>query len=196
MVRKRADVPVDGFRKVFNQVDRAAREEGVVKDRLRIKDATHVIGNMVVPTALVLVAQARDTLLAAAEPLVPLMAEGERANLELLRETTQSRTPGRRLEARLAQLREILVWAQKIFEDQEDPHADDQTLSSTDPDARRGKHSQWDQGYLPDLVIDADNEQITQINVLVRELMAVPATKIKHVVRRVCAPTTEFCYQT
>ncbi len=52
-----------GFRKVFRQVVQTAREYGVVKDRLRIKDATHVIGNMAVPTALALVAQTRDKLL-------------------------------------------------------------------------------------------------------------------------------------
>ena len=41
-----------GFRTVFRQVVHTAREHGVVKDRLRIKDATHVIANMAVPTAL------------------------------------------------------------------------------------------------------------------------------------------------
>jgi transposase len=35
-----------GFRQVFHRVVHTAREHGVVKDRLRIKDATHVIGNM------------------------------------------------------------------------------------------------------------------------------------------------------
>lgn len=49
-----------GFREVFEQVVRTAREHGVVKDRLRIKDATHVIGNLAVPTAVALVAQTRD----------------------------------------------------------------------------------------------------------------------------------------
>lgn len=55
-----------GFRQVFDQVVHVAREHGVVKDRLRIKDATHVIANIAVPSAIALVAQTREKLLAAA----------------------------------------------------------------------------------------------------------------------------------
>jgi hypothetical protein len=95
---------------VFQQVVHTAREHGVVKDRLRIKDATHVIGNMAVPTALALVAQTRDKLLAAAEPFAPLLVEGERVNLQMLREATQAQKPAERLTTRVAQLREMLVW--------------------------------------------------------------------------------------
>jgi IS5 family transposase len=180
-----------GFRKVFDQVVGVAREHGIVKDRLRIKDATHVIGNMAVPTALALVAQIRDKLLAAAEPFVPLLVEGEQVNLEMLREATQSHKPAERLASRLAQLREMLVWADdvtppddaetnrawqtfltqrdlahKILDDQEHPEAGDRTLSTTEPDARRAKHGEWFDGYLTDILIDPDSEIITQINVL------------------------------
>jgi transposase len=180
-----------GFRQVFRQVVHTAREHGVVKDRLRIKDATHVIGNMAVPTALALVAQTRDKLLTAAEPFAPLLVEGERANLEMLREATQTQKPAGRLATRLAQLREMLFWADaltapenaetnrawqrfltqrdlahKILDDQEHPNAGDRTLSTTDPDARCGKHGQWFDGYLTDILIDADSEIITEVNVL------------------------------
>jgi IS5 family transposase len=180
-----------GFRKVFDRVVAVARQHGVVKDRLRIKDATHVVGNMAVPTALALVAQVRDKLLAAAEPFDPLLVEGEQVNLETLRETTKSLKPAERLASRLAQLREMLVWADnvaapeesetnrawqaflaqrdlahKILDDQEHPGAGDRTLSTTDPDARRAKHGEWFDGYLLDIVVDADSEIITQINVL------------------------------
>ena len=180
-----------GFRQVFRQVVHTAREYGVVKDRLRIKDATHVIANIAVPSALALVAQTRDKLLAAAEPFAPLLVEGERVNLELLREATQSQTPAARLVTRLAQLREMLVWADaltppedaethrawqrflaqrdlahKILDDQEHPQAGDRTLSTTDPDARCGKHGEWFDGYLIDILVDPDSEIITQVNVL------------------------------
>jgi transposase len=180
-----------GFRQVFNRVVHTAREHGVVKDRLRIKDATHVIANMALPTALALVAQTRDKLLEAAEPFAPLLVEGERVNLELLREATQSRKPAERLATRVAQLREMLAWsdavtppenaetnrgwqtfltqrdlAHKILHDQEHPQAGDRTLSTTDPDARCGKHGQWYDGYLTDLSMDADSEIITAVNVL------------------------------
>lgn len=154
-----------GFLKVFCQVVHTAREHGIVKDRLRIKDATHVIADMAVPTALALVAQIRDKLLVAAERFAPLLVEGERVNLELLREVTKDQKPAERLVTRLAQLREMLAWADeihppddaqtnrwwqtfltqrdlahKILEDQERPQAGDRIRSTTDPDARRAKH--------------------------------------------------------
>lgn len=180
-----------GFRKVFHQVVQTAREHGVVKDRLRIKDATHVIANIALPTALALVAQTRDKLLEAAAPFAPLLVEGERIKLEMMREATKAQQPAERLAARLAQLREMLVWADgltapedaemnrawqrflaqrdlahKILDDQEHPKAGDRTLSTTDPDARCSKHGQWYDGYLIDVSIDADSEMITAINVL------------------------------
>jgi len=180
-----------GFREVFRQVVHAAREHGVVKDRLRIKDATHVIANIAVPSALALVAQTRDKLLLAAEPFAPLLVEGERVNLDLLREATQSLKPAERLVTRVVQLREMLFWtdelappdsaetnrawqtflaqldlAHKILDDQEHPQAGDRTLSTTDPDARCGKHGQWYDGYLTDISMDADSEMITEVNVL------------------------------
>lgn len=183
-----------GFRKVFRQVVHTAREHGVVKDRLRIKDATHVIGNVAVPTALALVAQTRDKLLTAAEPFAPLLVEGERVNIEMLREATKSRKAEDRLVTRVAQLREILAWADelalpegtgpaetnrawqtllaqrdlahKILHDQEHPDAGDKTRSTTDPDVRRAKHGDWYDGYLFDMSLDGDSEIITEVNVL------------------------------
>jgi len=187
----RGRLGVTGFRKVFRQLVHTAREHGVVKDRLRIKDATHVIANMAVPTALALVAQTRDKLLAAAEPFAPLLAEGERVNLEMLREATKDQKPTERLVTRLAQVREMLAWADeltppdgaetnrawqkflaqrdlahKILDDQEHPDAGDRTRSTTDPDARRAKHGEWYDGYQIDVSMDADSEIITEINVL------------------------------
>lgn len=187
----RGRLGVKGFREIFGQVVREAREHGVVKDRLRIKDATHVIGNLAVPTALALVAQTRDKLLAAAEPFAPQLVEGERVQLEMLREATKQRKPAERLVTRLVQLREVLVWADKvtppeeadtnrawqaflsqrelahkILDDQEHPENGDRTVSTTDPDARCGRHGSFFDGYLMDLTIDSDSEIITEINVL------------------------------
>lgn len=187
----RGRLGVDGFRRIFDQVVHTAREHGVVKDRLRIKDATHVIANVAVPSALALVAQVRDKLLEAARPFAPLMVEGERVNLELLREATAQQKPNERLVTRLAQLREMLIWvdgltepedaqknrawqafvaqrelAHKILDDQEHPKAGNRTVSVVDPDARSGKHGEWFDGYLVDVSMDADSELITQVNVL------------------------------
>jgi hypothetical protein len=146
---------------------------------------------MAVPTALALVAQTRDKLLTAAEPFAPELVEGERVKLELLREATKQHKPAERLATRLAQLHEMLIWADavlppeeadtnhawqaflaqrelahKILDDQEHPEAGDRTVSTTDPDARRGKHGAFFEGYLTDISIDADSEIITEINVL------------------------------
>lgn len=188
----RGRLGTEGFRKIFRQVVATARAQGIVKDRLRIKDATHVLANMAIPTALALVAQTRDKLLQAAEPFTPpLLVEGERVKLEMLREETRSRPAAERLATRLAHLKEILFWADevaepdnaatdrrwptflaqrdlahKIFADQENPDAGDRTRSTVDPDARRSKHGQWYDGYLVDITIDADSEIITEINVL------------------------------
>lgn len=180
-----------GFRKVFRKVVRTGREYGLVKDRLRLKDASHVIAKIAVPTTLALVAQVRDKLLAAAQPFDPLRVEGERVNIELLREATQRQNSEQRLVARVDHLREILAWvdelqrpqtaadirawlelveqrqlAHKILADQETPDAGHHTVSTVDPEARRGKHGQWYDGYVVDILADADSELITEINVL------------------------------
>jgi hypothetical protein len=172
-------------------VVQTAREHGVVKDRLRLKDATHVFAHIAVPSALELVAQVRDKVLAAAKPFAPDLVAGERINLEMLRESTTSLPPAERLLTRVSQLRDMLAWidelaapedaadnrqwqtfcarrdlAHKILEEQEDPQAGDRTRSVIDPDARRAKHGEWFDGYLVDLTVDPDSEIITQINVL------------------------------
>lgn len=187
----RGRVGVEGFRGIFRRVVAVAREQGLVKDRLRIKDATHVIADIAIPTTLKLVAQARDKLLAAAETFDALRVEGERVQVELLRDSTGSCGADERLVARVTHLREILAWADqldpppdadanppwqtlvrqrqlahRILADQADPQAGDRIRSTADPDARRSKHGEWYDGYLVDFLVDADSEIITEINVL------------------------------
>lgn len=187
----RGRLGVEGFRQVFNRVVQTAREQGLVKDRLRIKDATHIIAEIAIPTTLGLVAQIRDKLLCAAQPFDPVRVEGERVNIELLRERTPQLSAEERLVARVTHLREILAWvddltppqdastpkpwltllecrdlAHKILADQEHPEAGDRIRSVVDPEVRRSKHGAWYDGYLVDLLMDADSELITQINVL------------------------------
>jgi len=181
----------EGFRKVFDKVVGMAREHGLVKDRLRLKDASHVIANIAVPSTLALVAQVRDQLLAATEPFDAVRTEGERINVELVRERTQGQNNEQRLVARVTHLREILGWvdelvppedaatdrhwqalierrqlAHKILSDHVNPEEGHRTISAVDPDARRGRHGDWFEGYLVDISMDADSELITQINVL------------------------------
>lgn len=187
----RGRLGVEGFQQVFAQVVAQARGHGLVKDRLRLKDASHVIANIAVPTTLTLVAQTRDKLLAAAKAFDPLRVEGERVNAELLRERTRGQQDEQRLVARITHLREILAWidlltppedadtnatwkrlvercqlAHKILHDQDHPREGDHTRSTVDPDPRRSKHGEWYDGYLLDILVDPDSEIITQVNVL------------------------------
>ena len=189
--RFRARLKTDGFQRIFDEVVAQARQHNLVKERLRLKDATHVIANIAVPTTLALVAQIRDQLLEAAQPFDSERVEGERVEVELLRQRTGTQKNALRLEARVTHLKEILSWvdglpcpedasvnkswqklldrrrvAHKILDDQEHPSGGDKVRSVTDPDARRSKHGDWFDGYLFDVIVDADSEIITQINVL------------------------------
>jgi transposase len=187
----RGRLGVAGHQQIFQEVVAQARQQGLVKDRLRLKDATHVIADVAIPSTLALLAQTRDKLLLAAEPFDPLRVEGERARVEMIHTGTESRSDEERLVARVTHLREILIWvdelrppedaeqsrgwqsllaarrlAHQILADQEHPKAGDRTRSTVDPDARRGKHGGWYDGYLLDVMMDADSELITAIDVL------------------------------
>ena len=187
----RGRLGVEGHRCVFQEVVAQAREHGLVKDRLRVKDATHVIADVAIPTTLALLAQTRDKLLLTADPFDPVRVEGERARVEMIHTSTDGRCNEERLVARVTHLREILAWvdelappadaqqsrtwqalvaarqlAHKILADQDNPKRGDRTRSTVDPDARRGKHGLWYDGYLLDVMIDADSELITAIDVL------------------------------
>jgi transposase len=184
-----------GFQRVFDSLVGQARRAGLVKDRLRLKDASHVIANIAVPTMLTLVAQIRDRLLAASDPFDPVWVAGQQIEVKLMRERTKGQGNEGRLEARVTHLRELVTWAeqlsppddletnhatasawqkfrqtlalaQKILRDRDEPDAGRKTLSLSDPEARRGKHGEYYDGYLTDILMDADSGIITQINVL------------------------------
>jgi len=187
----RGRLGVEGHREVFDAIVAQAREHGLVKDRLRLKDATHVIADVAIPTTLALLAQTRDKLLAAAEPFDTLRVTGERARIEAIHATTEGQSDELRLIARVTHLREIVAWvdelmppeevaikgrwqvfeaarrlAHKILADQEDPKAGNRTRSVVDSDNRRGWHHQWFDGYLLDVMMDSDSEVITAVEVL------------------------------
>lgn len=193
--RFRARLGEEGFGKVFDGLVAQARRLGLVKDRLRLKDASHVVASIAIPTTLTLVAQIRDRLLAAVEPFDAEWVAGQRIEANLLRERTSDQRDEARLEARVTHLRELVAWAeelsspadvetnastksawrrfqetlalaQKVLRDRDVPKGGRKTLSVNDPDARRGKHGQWYEGYLTDILMDADSGLITQINVL------------------------------
>jgi transposase len=189
----RARLGVEGHKALFHGLLAQARGYGLVKDRLRLKDATHVLADIAIPAGLQLVAQARNKLLAAAAPFDAEQVAGERVHIETIRTSTDDQGNEARLLTRIEHLRDILTWvenlavpadaegqpararqslisavevAHKVLSGHDDPKAPGKVRSTVDPDARRGKHGEFYDGYLTDVMIDADSELFTAINVM------------------------------
>lgn len=179
---------------LFDAVVAQARAHGLVHDRLRLKDATHILANIAVPTTLQLVAQTRQRLLDRVRPYAPQRVADEEAEAARLRQVTADLKDLDRLAARVAHLRAIVAWADGVqqalgplpsppdpvrtrFEaalalahhvlaDRDDPDQGDQVRSVVDPEARRGKHGGYFDGYMLDISLDADSELLGAVQVL------------------------------
>ena len=190
----RTRLGVERYQALFDQVVTQAREQGLVRDRLRLKDATHILANIAVPSTLGLVAQTRQRLLEAARPYAPARVAAEEAEAEHVRQATADLTDVDRLVHRVAHLRAIVAWADalqqdlgplpaspaqertrfeaalalahRVLADRDAPDKGDQVRSVVDPDARRGKHGAYFDGYLLDISLDADSELLTALHVL------------------------------
>jgi hypothetical protein len=182
------------FEKIFQQLVGQAREHGLISDRLRLKDATHLLGDIADLRPLERVAQVRDRLLDAAEDFFALWVLDQREQIDAVRQRTAELADSERLAHRLAHLRTMtqtlaqrvaalpvplilpdrqrdrlaaaLALAQKLLADHDDPQAGDRLVNAVDADARMGKHGVFYVGYMLDVAIDADSEIITAINVL------------------------------
>ncbi|MHA2254185.1 MAG: IS1182 family transposase [Candidatus Kariarchaeaceae archaeon] len=179
------------YQQIFDEVVSQAREKGLVKDRIRLKDATHIIANIAVPNAIQLVAQARQRLLKCVQSYREEQVEEEKKEAEQIRVITDDKKDAERLMARVEHLRRIVIWcdelqeslgpaqegdkkrerfdaalalAHKILEQNDDPGKKDKVVSATDEDARCGKHGKFYDGYMLDVIIDADSEIITAID--------------------------------
>lgn len=178
---------------IFHGVIGQAREMGLVKDRLRLKDATHVIANIAIPSTIRLVAEMRDQVLEAAKPFAPAVAKAEWDRVDAICANSEGLPDTERLVRRVEHLRRILTWADelpaseafragtvsqqetlrtalalahKVLADRDDPDASDKVISVFDPDARCGMHGGFFDGYLVDVAMDADSELLTSMNVL------------------------------
>jgi len=178
---------------IFHGLLGQARALGLVKDRLRLKDATHIIANIAIPSTIRLVAQMRDQVLEAAEPFAPEKVAAEWNHVDVVCASSEDLPDTQRLVLRVQHLRSVLLWADalptatafragaasdqeklqvaltlahKVLADREDPKASDKVISVYDPDARCGKHGDFFNGYLTDVTMDADSELLTGINVL------------------------------
>jgi transposase len=180
----------DKHQEVFDALVARARAQGLVKDRLRLKDATHILANIAIPSTIQLVAQTRQRLLQATRAHAPeRVAEDEQRALRI-REATTDLSGAERLLQRVTHLRSIVAWvdelvqqppaaadaaltaalglAHKVLADREPTTTKDKKdklISIHDPEARVGKHGDWYKGYLLDAVMDADSELLTAIDV-------------------------------
>jgi transposase len=181
------------MQQVFDALVSQARRLGLVKDRLRLKDATHIIATIAVPSTIRLIAQVRDQVLQALQPFAAERAAQEEQQAEAIRLGTEDAKDEERLLQRVNHLQALLAWADevpqqavfiqaasasqeklrkvlelahKILADRQDPQAGDKVVSVVDPDARAGKHGHFYRGYLLDVAMDADSEVLTAINVL------------------------------
>jgi transposase len=190
----RARLGPEAHQQIFQDLIAQARQHGLVKDRVRLKDATHVLANIAVPSTLTLVAQVRDQLLAAMDSYVPQRVLEERDEVQRLQIATADLADAQRLVHAVSHLRTLVAWvedwlavagstlpvedparprldrslalAHKVLHDRDDPEAQDKVVSAQDVEARKGWHHQWYTGYLLDVAMDADSELITALDTL------------------------------
>jgi transposase len=184
----------EGIQQIFQELLTQARAHGLISDRLRLKDATHILADIADLRPIALVAQVRDALWRAAEPLFPDTVSQQRAVYHALQSSTAELPDDERLALRVEHLRGVtaaleqqlaglpitqdkeakiakplqdaLKVATKLLQDHDDPQAGDRLASAMDPDARCGKHGEFYVGYLVDMAMDPQSEIITAINVL------------------------------
>jgi len=106
----RGRLGVEGFTKVFNRLVASAREANLIRDRLRLKDASHVIANIAIPSTLVLVAQLREKLIDAIGYIDSESAVGFQIEADRIGKETSTATPDIKLEARIKIIQDILYW--------------------------------------------------------------------------------------
>src|SRR5215510_12295186 len=105
----RTRLGVERFTQIFNDLLRQARAHGLVKDRLRLKDATHLIANIAIPSTLRLVAQTREQVLVTSDGLPASDVPVQRAQIDAMRTATVDLRDEQRLLARVTHLRDPAV---------------------------------------------------------------------------------------
>lgn len=187
----RTRLGLERYQSLFEQIVAQARAQGLIQDSVRVKDATHVMANIAVASTLRLIAQVRKRLLESSLRYAPEQVEQEQADIVLIRQATVDLSDRDRLLHRVAHLRRIVVWADalqsqlgvakagdpdrarfeqalglahKVLADQDTDT--DKLRALSDPDARKGKHGQFFDGYLLDVLIDPESEMITSVAIL------------------------------
>src|SRR3989475_3934729 len=109
----RTRLGVERFTRVFNEILRQGRAQGLVKDRLRLKDATHLIANIAIPSTLRVVAQTREQLLTAAECCAASEVAAQRTQVAAVRAATADLPEEQRLLTRVTHLRDLVAWGEQ-----------------------------------------------------------------------------------
>ena len=112
----RTRVGASTMQKVFDELVAQARSLGLVKDRLRLKDATHIIANIAIPSTIRLLAEVRQQLLEALQPFAAERVAQEREHAEALHRDTQDLKEEEQLVQRVTHLRAIVAWADAVPE--------------------------------------------------------------------------------
>jgi|HubBroStandDraft_1064217.scaffolds.fasta_scaffold65242_1 transposase len=180
------------FQQIFQDIVTLARERGLVSDRLRLKDATHVFADVAELQPLALAAQVREHLLRAADPFFPDWVATQHLHADIISQTTAEMPDAQRLNARVEhleemakhlrqqtaswpnsddtpshqRLRRMLKMVEKLLGDHAQPKAGDRLASAVDSEGRTGLHGDYFVGYLLDVAMDAESEIITAVNVL------------------------------
>ena len=104
----------EGFKAVFDRLVASAREHRLVRDRLRLKDATHVYADIAVPTTLTLLAQLRERMLAIVHRIDPQACEGFEIRIEQMHLETKDQDAQIKLQERLSLISDILLWLKEL----------------------------------------------------------------------------------
>ena len=185
-----------GFVALFQEVIAQARAHGLISDRLRLKDATHLLADVADLRPIALVAQVREVLWQAAKHFFADLVGQQRADYQARSQSTATLPDDERLALRVNHLREITATLQQQFQqlpstqdsaapdkrkrclrraleaatkllcDFDHPQQGDGLASGTDTDARRGKHGRFYVGYMIDVAMDPVSEIVTAVNVL------------------------------
>lgn len=114
MTHFRNRLGAEKHQQVFDDIVGQARQYGLVKDRLRLKDATHIIANIAVPSTIRLVGQTREQLLLAVKPFAPQRVAEENARAESIRLVTDDASDKERLLQRVSHLQEVVAWVDTL----------------------------------------------------------------------------------
>jgi Transposase DDE domain/Transposase domain (DUF772) len=131
----RTRLGVDRFTRVCTELLRQGRAQGLVKERLRLQDATHLSATIALPSTLRLGVQTREQVLTAAECFAAGEVAAHRVHGQAVRAATADLQEAQRRLARVAHLRELGVWGEHWQRGFREAGAGDPPLVSVEQEA-------------------------------------------------------------